>query len=163
MTSPLYSYRLPNANDKPIDFSEFNGKVVIIVNVASYCGFTPQYKELEMLYEKYSDKGLVIIGFPCNQFGNQEPYPDSRIVTFCHKNYGVNFPIMRKVEVNGPYELQLYKWLKSQQPGALGFKGIRWNFEKFIIDRHGKVVKRYLSDITPLTFENVIVELLNQS
>ncbi|KAK6462372.1 peroxiredoxin HYR1 [Scheffersomyces coipomensis] len=160
--SPFYSFQIFDANHNLIDFSILKGKVVIIVNVASYCGFTPQYKELELLFEKYHKQGFIVIGFPCNQFGNQEPYPDSQIITFCQKNYGVNFPIMRKIEINGNFEHKLYTWLKNEKKGVLGFKGIRWNFEKFLIDRNGNVVNRYLSDVTPLTFENDIVKLLKE-
>ncbi|KAK6457630.1 thioredoxin-like protein [Scheffersomyces xylosifermentans] len=160
--SHFYSYRLLTSSNEPVDFSKFKGKVVIVVNVASLCGFTPQYKDFEYLFQKYKDQGLEIIGFPCNQFGHQEPSEDAEIALYCQRNYGVTFPIMKKVIVNGDDEAPIYTWLKNQKRGAVGFKGLRWNFEKFIIDKKGNVVARFLSTATPLDFENYLVKLLKQ-
>ncbi|RLV96234.1 Peroxiredoxin HYR1 [Spathaspora sp. JA1] len=158
--SEFYSFIIPDGNNIPIDFTNFKDKVVIIVNVASLCGYTPQYKELQYLYEKYHEQGLEILGFPCNQFGNQEPNDESHIVSFCQRHFGVSFPIMKKIYVNGEQEHELYSFLKSQKSGVLGFHGVRWNFEKFLIDKQGKVVRRFNSMITPLQFEEYIVTLL---
>lgn len=162
----IYSFKLPDANKKIIEFTQFRNKVLIIVNVATLCGFTPQYKELQYLYEKYNDQGLEIIGFPCNQFGNQEPFNEDDIVQFCQKRFGVTFPIMKKIKVNGEkYDNEvsdLYRYLKNEKPGVLGFKGVRWNFEKFIVNKKGQVVARFNSMIAPLLFEEYIKQLLNE-
>ncbi|HET7682984.1 MAG TPA: glutathione peroxidase [Marmoricola sp.] len=128
--------------------SEYDGKVALVVNTASKCGFTPQYEGLEALYEKYADEGLVVLGFPCNQFGAQEPGSEDEISGFCEKNYGVTFPMFAKVDVNGPDAHPLYDWLRSEQGGLLGEK-IKWNFTKFLIGRDGKVVKRYAPTTAP--------------
>ncbi|EGW35280.1 uncharacterized protein SPAPADRAFT_53580 [Spathaspora passalidarum NRRL Y-27907] len=160
--SQFYSFVIPDGNNNNIDFNQFRNKVVIIVNVASLCGYTPQYKELQQLYEKYHDRGLEILGFPCNQFGNQEPGDESNIASFCQRHFGVTFPIMKKVYVNGDDEHELYTYLKGQVKGVLGFRGVRWNFEKFIVNRDGQTVARFTSIITPLQFETYIVTLLNQ-
>ncbi|ONH70097.1 Peroxiredoxin HYR1 [Cyberlindnera fabianii] len=147
----------------PYEFSQLEGKVVIIVNVASKCGFTPQYTELEELYQKYKDEGLVILGFPCNQFAGQEPGSDSEIQSFCKLNYGVTFPIMKKVDVNGSNADPVFKYLKDQKVtllGKIGFNGIKWNFEKFVITKDGKVDGRYSSLTKPLSLEARIQELL---
>lgn len=141
-------------------FSELKGKVVLIVNVASKCGFTPQYKELEELNKKYAGKDLQILGFPCNQFGGQEPGSSEEIASFCSLNYGVSFPVLGKIDVNGSKEDPVYKFLKSQKSGLLGLNRIKWNFEKFLIDKNGKVVERYSSLTKPLTIAPKIDELL---
>ena len=138
----------------------YKGKVMLVVNVASKCGFTPQYKGLEVLYRKYKDKGLVILGFPCDQFGHQEPGDENEIKNFCSLNYDVSFPLYAKVEVNGNNAHPLYKLLKSEQPGVLGSEGIKWNFTKFLVDRGGKVVKRYGSVDTPEKIDKDVAELL---
>lgn len=158
----IYKFKLLDGNNHIIDFSKFQNKVIIIVNVASYCGFTPQYKELQLLYSKYHSQGLEILGFPCNQFGNQEPLDEEHIVEFTQRKFGILFPIMKKVDVNGDDESELYTYLKSKRLGTLGFRGIKWNFEKFIVDRLGNVVNRFNSMVTPLQFEQYIVALLNQ-
>ncbi|KAG7665298.1 uncharacterized protein J8A68_000985 [[Candida] subhashii] len=158
----IYKFKLLDGNNHIIDFSKFQNKVIIIVNVASYCGFTPQYKELQLLYSKYHSQGLEILGFPCNQFGNQEPLDEEHIVEFTQRKFGISFPIMKKVDVNGDDESELYTYLKSKRSGTLGFRGIKWNFEKFIVDRSGNVVNRFNSMVTPLQFEQYIVALLNQ-
>jgi glutathione peroxidase len=150
---------------KTIDGSEqkldaYKGKVLLVVNVASKCGFTPQYKGLEALYRKYKDKGLVVLGFPCDQFGHQEPGDENEIKNFCSLNYEVSFPLYAKVEVNGDNAHPLYKHLKSEQPGLLGSEGIKWNFTKFLVDRSGKVVKRYGSVDTPEKIDRDVAALL---
>ncbi|CUM66718.1 uncharacterized protein PRCAT00004397001 [Priceomyces carsonii] len=156
----FYQFEVADGHGKQYNLNTLRNKVVVIVNVASLCGFTPQYKELQELYEKYKDNGLVILGFPCNQFGNQEPLEVKNIVKFTKDKFGVTFPIMKKVRVNGENTEALYDYLKTQQPGPLGFKGIRWNFEKFIVNKDGKVVKRFESKTTPSQFEALLRELL---
>ncbi|KAG0665955.1 Glutathione peroxidase 2 [Monosporozyma unispora] len=160
--SQFYDLKAQLGNGKIYDFDQLRGKVVLIVNVASRCGFTPQYKELQYFYEKYGEMGLEILGFPCNQFGNQEPLTDEQISDFTREKFGVTFPILKKIDVNGPDEHPVYHYLKEQKHGVLGFKGIKWNFEKFLIDRNGIVTNRYFSAIPPITFESRIVELLEQ-
>jgi glutathione peroxidase len=125
------------------DLSEFRGKVLLIVNVASRCGFTPQYAGLEALHRKYQDRGFAVLGFPCNQFGAQDPGSNDEIAQFCQLNYGVSFPMMSKVDVNGPSAHPLYKWLTTEAPGLLGSKAIKWNFTKFLVGKDGQVLKRY--------------------
>ena len=128
---------------KSIPLSEFKGKVMLIVNTASQCGFTPQFGGLEALHKTYADKGLVVLGFPCNQFGAQDPGTDGAIAEFCQVNYGVTFPMMGKINVNGPDAHPLYKWLSAEAPGLLGSKAIKWNFTKFLVGKDGQVIKRY--------------------
>lgn len=144
------------------DFSQLKGKVVLIVNVASKCGFTPQYKELQALYEKYKDQGFEIVGFPCNQFGSQEPGSDAEIQEFCQKNYGVSFPIMKKIHVNGDEAHPVYAFLKSSKSGLLGLTRIKWNFEKFLVDSEGVVEERYSSLTKPESLESTIEKLLHK-
>ncbi|KAK9460318.1 thioredoxin-like protein [Lipomyces oligophaga] len=162
MTIPEVFYDLKPADSKgePFDFHSLEGKVVLIVNVASKCGFTPQYKGLEEVYEKYHEQGLEIIGFPCNQFGRQEPGTAEEIASFCTLNYGVKFPVMKKIEVNGDGADPVYQYLKSKKAGILGFRGIKWNFEKFLVDKAGNVVERYSSMSTPETIAADIEKLL---
>jgi glutathione peroxidase len=136
------------------------GKVVLIVNTASKCGFTPQYAGLEALWRKHGARGFEVIGFPCNQFGGQEPGDAAEIAGFCSLNYDVSFPIMAKVEVNGPGAPPLYDWLKAQAPGLLGTRRIKWNFTKFLIGRDGQVVRRYAPTDKPEKFEGDIAALL---
>ena len=136
------------------------GKVLLIVNTASKCGFTPQYAGLEALWRKYGDQGFEVIAFPCNQFGGQEPGSAEDIAGFCSLNYGVSFPVMAKVDVNGPAAPPLYDWLKAQAPGVLGSRGIKWNFTKFLIGRDGKVVRRYAPSDKPARLEGDIEALL---
>ncbi len=145
----VLSHTMPLLNGQPQDLSEYLGKVVLIVNTASKCGFTYQYEGLEKLYEQYKDKGLVILGFPCNQFGKQEPGSESDIGAFCQKNYCVSFPMFSKIEVNGPDSAPLYSDLKEQAPGLMGTKAIKWNFTKFLIGRDGKVLDRYAPTSKP--------------
>ena len=141
--SSIYDFEARQINGKDIALSQFKGKVMLIVNTASKCGFTPQFGGLEELYKSYSGKGLVVLGFPCNQFGSQDPGADGEIAEFCQVNYGVSFPMMGKIDVNGPAAHPLYKWLSSEAPGLLGSKGIKWNFTKFLVGKDGQVIRRY--------------------
>ncbi|MFO7746267.1 MAG: glutathione peroxidase [Orrella sp.] len=136
------------------------GKVLLIVNVASRCGFTSQYSGLQALYTELADQGFAVLGFPCNQFGSQEPGDEATIESFCQTNYGVTFPMFAKVEVNGREAIDLYGWLKSSQPGLLGSEAVKWNFTKFLVDRHGNVVKRYAPNVTPQALRADIEALL---
>ena len=149
MSTEIYSFKTRTLNGEELDFSQFEGKVLLIVNTASFCGFTPQYAGLEQLYRDYAGRGLVVIGFPCNQFGRQEPGEASDIATFCQKNYGVSFPLSEKVEVNGSRAHPVFAYLTEALPGALGTESIKWNFTKFLIDREGKPFRRYGSVETP--------------
>jgi glutathione peroxidase len=141
--STVYDFEARQINGQNVPLSEFTGKVMLIVNTASQCGFTPQFGGLEELHKKYADKGLAVLGFPCNQFGSQDPGNDSEISEFCQVNYGVSFPMMSKIDVNGPAAHPLYKWLSSEAPGLLGSKAIKWNFTKFLVGKDGQVIKRY--------------------
>ena len=142
-------------------FADYRGKVLLIVNTASKCGFTPQYKELEALYQKYKDAGLVVIGFPCDQFAHQEPGTDTEIEQFCQINFGVTFPLMKKIEVNGENEHPLYTFLKAQAGDCFG-RNIKWNFTKFLVSRDGSVIKRYAPATQPMKIEKDIVEMLKK-
>lgn len=155
----IYAFKVKDNKGQDFDFQTMEGKVLLIVNTASKCGFTPQYKELEELYEKYKEQGLVIIGFPCNQFLSQEPGTDEEIASFCSLNYGVSFPLMQKIDVNGSNEAPIYKWLKSKAGGYFG-SGIKWNFTKFLISRDGQKVIRYAPVTSPKSFENEIESFL---
>ncbi len=141
--SSVYDFEALQINGKSVALSEFKGKVLLIVNTASKCGFTPQFGGLEELHKSYTGKGLVVLGFPCNQFGSQDPGADGEIAEFCQVNYGVSFPMMGKIDVNGPAAHPLYKWLSSEAPGLLGSKGIKWNFTKFLVGKDGQVIRRY--------------------
>ncbi|KAK5773713.1 glutathione peroxidase GPX2 PWA37_004997 [Arxiozyma heterogenica] len=158
--SEFYSLTPKDKSGNPYPFSQLEGKVVLIVNVASKCGFTPQYDGLEELYKKYKDQGLVILGFPCNQFGHQEPGTQEEIQEFCRLNYGVTFPIMQKIDVNGDNEDPVYRYLKSQKAGMFGLTRIKWNFEKFLIDKKGNVIERFSSLTKPVSLDSKIAELL---
>ena len=142
-TATVYDFSARQIDGKDIALSEFKGKVILIVNTASKCGFTPQFGGLEELHKSYAGKGLAVLGFPCNQFGSQDPGSDSEIAGFCQLNYGVSFPMMGKIDVNGPQAHPLYKWLSAEAPGLLGSKAIKWNFTKFLIGKDGQVIKRY--------------------
>jgi glutathione peroxidase len=137
------------ADGSPADLSAHKGKVLLVVNVASKCGFTPQYEGLEALQRKYTDRGFTVVGFPCNQFGAQEPGDAEEIASFCKLTYDVSFPLMGKIDVNGPRAAPIYQHLKKEAPGLLGSEGIKWNFTKFLVDRSGKVVKRYAPQTKP--------------
>lgn len=149
MASSLYEFKVKNAAGQDVDLSQYKGKVVLVVNVASKCGFTPQYDGLEALYKKYESKGLVVLGFPSNQFGAQEPGSNDEIQQFCRMNYGVTFPVMAKVDVNGDSSAPVYNFLKSSAPGLLGTEGIKWNFTKFLIGKEGQVLQRYAPQTKP--------------
>ncbi|CAO1627981.1 unnamed protein product [Sympodiomycopsis kandeliae] len=144
------------------DFTTLKGKVVLIFNSASKCGFTEQLAGLEELYQKYKDQGLVVLGFPCNQFAGQEPENDEGIGAFCQKNYGCSFPFMTKSDVNGANTNDVFKYLKSEKSGLLGTSGIKWNFTKFLVDKNGKVVERYAPTTKPKDMANTIEKLLQQ-
>ncbi len=142
------------------DLSEFAGKVLLIVNVASKCGFTPQYTGLEELHRRYGERGFAVLGFPCNQFGAQEPGDAAEIANFCSLTYDVTFPVFGKIDVNGANAAPLYRWLKKQAPGLFGTEGIKWNFTKFLIDREGNVVERYAPQTKPEDIAADIEKLL---
>ena len=139
----IADFKVKKPNGEMLDLSDKQGKVLLVVNTASKCGFTPQYDGLEKLWKDYGDKGFEVLAFPCNQFGGQEPGTADEIESFCKVNFGVSFPLMAKIEVNGDGADPLYQWLKAEAPGVLGTKGIKWNFTKFLIGRDGKVVRRY--------------------
>ena len=157
----FYDYKATKMNGAEVSMSDYKGQVVIVVNTASKCGFTPQFDGLEELYKKYKDKGLVILGFPCNQFASQDPGENNEIHEFCRLNYGVTFPMFQKIDVNGDNEHPLYTFLKSEQKGTLSSK-IKWNFTKFLIDREGNVVGRYAPTFAPEKMEKDIVALLGE-
>lgn len=160
MAKNIYEFNAVLANKKEISLEEYQDKVVLVVNTASKCGFTPQYDGLEKIYQKYKDKGLVILAFPCNQFGFQEPNNEEQIQEFCKVNFGVTFPIFTKIDVNGSGAHPLYGFLKESLPGLLGFELIKWNFTKFLIDRNGVPVKRYAPNTEPKDLETDIEKLL---
>ncbi|WP_156842383.1 glutathione peroxidase [Novosphingobium aquimarinum] len=153
-------YTVARPDGTPLDLSEKAGKVLLIVNTASKCGFTPQYEGLEALWRKYRDRGFEILAFPCNQFGHQEPGTAEEIASFCDANFGVTFPLLAKIEVNGAGADPLYRWLKSEAPGLLGSKAVKWNFTKFLVDREGRVVRRYAPTDKPASLEQDIEKLL---
>jgi glutathione peroxidase len=156
----LYDITVDDIKGKPVKLSKYKDKVLLIVNTASECGFTPQYKGLEALYEKFHGRGLEVLGFPCNQFGEQEPGDESAIAQFCEVNYGVTFPMFAKVDVNGDDASPLFKHLKSAKKGILGSEAIKWNFTKFLVDRKGNVVERYAPKTEPKELENDVRTLL---
>jgi glutathione peroxidase len=158
--SNLYDIEVVTLDGQKKDLHDIEGKVALFVNVASQCGFTPQYTGLEKLYEKYADQGLVVLGFPCNQFGAQEPGSEEEIAGFCQKNYGVSFPMHSKIEVNGPNTHPVFDYLKGEKKGLMGTEGIKWNFTKFLVDRNGKVVKRYAPTTKPESIAGDIEKLL---
>jgi len=155
-----YDFEAKALTGEPRPLKEFTGKVLLVVNTASKCGYTPQFDGLEKLFEKYHDQGLEVLGFPCNQFGSQDPGSAEEIGAFCQKNYGVSFPMFEKIEVNGDGAHPLYQWLKKTAPGVLGTAGIKWNFTKFLIDRSGQVKERFAPMTTPADIEKSIVKLL---
>ena len=145
----VYDFDAQSINGKPVALKQFKGKVLLIVNTASACGFTPQFGGLEKLHESYADQGLVVLGFPSNQFGAQDPGSNDEIASFCQLNYGVSFPMMAKIDVNGAQAAPLYQWLSQEAPGLLGSKAIKWNFTKFLVGRDGRVIRRYAPMDTP--------------
>ena len=155
----IYDFKALNNKGSEVDFADFKGKVLLIVNTASKCGFTPQYDGLEALWKKYKDQGLVVIGFPCDQFAHQEPGSDAEIAEFCRLNHGVTFPLMSKIEVNGEGAHPIYKYLKSETKGLLG-GAIKWNFTKFLISRDGTKIERFAPMAKPESLEDKIKALL---
>ena len=139
----VYDFEARQIDGRDMTLSQFRGKAMLIVNTASQCGFTPQFGGLEELHKAYAEKGLVVLGFPCNQFGAQDPGSDGEIASFCQVNYGVSFPMMSRIDVNGQAAHPLYQWLSGEAPGLLGSKSIKWNFTKFLVGKDGRVIKRY--------------------
>jgi glutathione peroxidase len=156
----VYDFEAQTIDGRTVTLSDYRGKVLLIVNTASACGFTPQFAGLEKLHQEFAGQGLVLLGFPCNQFGSQDPGSNEEIGTFCQKNYGVSFPMMAKTEVNGAQAHPLYQWLKAQAPGMLGSEGIKWNFTKFLVGKDGVSVTRYGSIDTPASVSKDIATAL---
>ena len=156
----VYDFKARKIDGQEITLASYSGKVLLIVNVASKCGFTPQYRGLEELHEKFEKQGFEVLGFPCNQFGSQEPGSEADIQSFCDLQYGVRFPLFSKIDVNGPSTHPLYEFLKKTRPGFLGTKRIKWNFTKFLIDRSGRPVKRYSPQTNPAAIEKDIQNAL---
>jgi len=152
----VYDFEAVSIQGKLAHLSTQRGKVLLIVNTASECGFTPQFAGLEELWKAYADKGLVVVGFPSNQFGGQDPGANDQIESFCQLNYGVSFPMMAKVDVNGTHAHPLWKWLTEEAPGLLGSRSVKWNFTKFLVGRDGKVIKRYAPTDTPASLKKDI-------
>lgn len=155
----IYDFTVLNTKKEPVSMAEYKGKVLLVVNTATGCGFTPQYEGLESLYKKYKDQGFVVLDFPCNQFANQAPGTEDEIVSFCQMKYNVSFPQFAKIKVNGDEAAAIYKWLKEQKGGFFS-KAIKWNFTKFLVDREGKVIERYAPTTKPEKIEKDILKLL---
>ena len=149
MPQDIYDFEVQQMDGRQVSLSKYRDQVLLIVNTASACGFTPQFAGLEELHRQYGPKGLAVLGFPCNQFGGQDPGSNEEIASFCQLNYGVSFPMMAKIDVNGPQASPLYQWLASEAPGLLGSKAIKWNFTKFLVGRDGQVLARYAPTDTP--------------
>ena len=162
MTS-VYDFEALQINGKPVALSQFKDKVMLIVNTASACGFTPQFGGLEELHKTYGGKGLVVLGFPCNQFASQDKGSNDEIAEFCQINYGVSFPMMAKIDVNGSNAHPLYQWMSKEAPGLLGSKAIKWNFTKFLVGKDGTVLKRYAPTDTPTSLAHDIEKALAES
>ena len=160
MAASVHEFTLPNIDGSEQSLSAYRGKVLLLVNVASRCGLTPQYKGLEALYQQSRDRGLEVLGFPCNQFGAQEPGTADQIQEFCQLNYGVKFPMFGKIDVNGSGAHPLFKFLTSEKPGILGIEAIKWNFTKFLVDKNGNPVKRYAPNTEPKDIAAEIEKLL---
>ncbi|SAK58976.1 glutathione peroxidase [Caballeronia temeraria] len=156
----IYGFSAETLDGATVSLDTYRDKVLLIVNTASECGFTPQYKGLQEVYQQYAARGFAVLGFPCNQFGKQEPGDAEQIGAFCEKNYGVTFPMFAKIEVNGSNAHPLYKYLKDKEPGLLGIEAIKWNFTKFLVDRQGKVIKRYGPQTKPESITGDIEKLL---
>ncbi len=159
-TQLLYDFSVETIHHEKTTLASYKGKVLLVVNTASGCGFTPQFEGLEKLYKSYKTKGLVVLGFPCNQFAGQEPLDEKGIENFCRVNYGVSFPMFAKIEVNGANTHPLYKYLKQSATGILGSEAIKWNFTKFLVDKNGKVFKRYAPSTSPEAIASDIEKLL---
>lgn len=149
MSNSIYDFQVTRNNGEKASMSEYKGKVLLVVNTASKCGFTPQYEGLQAIYEKYQEQGFEVLGFPCDQFGHQEPGTDEEIQEFCTLNFNVKFPMFKKIDVNGDNADPLYSYLKTEAPGLLGSKSIKWNFTKFLVGRDGNVIERYGSQTKP--------------
>jgi glutathione peroxidase len=160
MKKSFFEFKVQDSKSHEYDLIQHKGKVVLAVNVASKCGFTPQYKGLEKLYQDFKNDQFIILGFPCNQFGGQEPGSDSEIQSFCELNYGVTFPVLAKIEVNGDNTAEVFKHLKKEAPGLLGTQMIKWNFTKFLINKKGEVIKRYSPNTDPLEISEDIKKAL---
>ena len=158
----VLDFKADSIGGAPVDLAQYKGKVLLIVNTASNCGFTPQYKGLEAVYQQLKDKGVEVLGFPCNQFGAQEPGTADEIGAFCEKNYGVTFPLFAKIDVNGDHTHPLFAHLKNEAPGLLGSKAIKWNFTKFLVKKDGSVFKRYAPATAPEELMGDIEKLLAQ-
>jgi glutathione peroxidase len=158
----VFDFQATSLDGKPVDLGQYRGKVLLIVNTASKCGFTPQYQGLETLYRELHPRGLEVLGFPCNQFGGQEPGSEAEIGAFCEKNYGVNFPLFAKVDVNGDAAHPLFQHLKQAAPGVLGTEGIKWNFTKFLVGRDGAVLHRYAPQTKPEDIAGDVEKALQQ-
>ena len=158
--SSVYDFEAQQIDGQTVPLKQFAGKVLLIVNTASACGFTPQFAGLEALHQSHGARSLVVLGFPCNQFGHQDPGSDEQIASFCQLNYGVSFPMMRKIEVNGAHAHPLYRWLCSEAPGLLGSKMIKWNFTKFLLGRDGRVIRRYAPQDAPAKLTGDIEQAL---
>ncbi|MGI5310071.1 glutathione peroxidase [Rheinheimera sp. WS51] len=156
----IHQFTVNDGHGNSLDLSQFTNKVLLIINTASECGFTSQYAELEKLHQEYQDKGLVILAFPCNQFGKQEPNSNTEIQQFCQRNYGVSFAVMAKIDVNGPNAAPLFDYLKRQAPGVLFTRAIKWNFTKFLVNKQGDVIKRYAPRTKPSSITKAIEQLL---
>lgn len=149
MATTAHDFEVLSIKGRSVPLSAYAGRVLLIVNTASACGFTPQFAGLQALHERYAERGLVVLGFPCNQFGHQDPGSNEEIAGFCQRNYGVDFPMMSKIDVNGTHAAPLYRWLTAQAPGLLGTKAIKWNFTKFLVGRDGRVIRRYAPQDKP--------------
>jgi glutathione peroxidase len=157
MSAPrLHDFEARTIDGRTLRLRELDGRVVLVVNTASECGFTPQFEGLEALWQRFRDRGFTVIGFPSNEFGGQDPGSDEQIASFCQRNYGVSFPMMAKTEVNGSNAHPLYQWLKQQAPGLLGTQAIKWNFTKFLVGRDGRVIRRYAPTDSPASIEKDI-------
>jgi glutathione peroxidase len=161
MENSIYDFTVLNAGGEELPMENYRGKVLLIINTASKCGFTPQYEGLQKLYEAYGDKGLEILAFPCNQFMNQEPLSDKEIAEFCSLNYQVTFPVLKKIDVNGKNTAPLFRFLKKKLPGALGIQSVKWNFTKFLVDKNGKPVKRFAPATEPEKLRSYLENLLS--
>jgi glutathione peroxidase len=159
MSRTIYDFKVNDINGQEVPLSQFKGKILLIVNVASKCGFTPQYKGLEELYKEFGE-AVVVLGFPCNQFGHQEPGNAEEIKSFCSLSYNVTFPMFEKIDVNGPKAHPLYSFLKEEKPGLLGSEAIKWNFTKFLVDKNGEVVKRYAPTDEPAKIKKDLAQYL---
>ena len=158
----IHDFQANSLDGRPIDLAQYKGKVLLIVNTASACGFTPQYRGLEALYRQFQQRGLVVLGFPCNQFRHQEPASNEEIGAFCEKNFGVSFPLFAKIDVNGRHAHPLFAQLKQAAPGILGTQAIKWNFTKFLVRKDGSVYRRYATTVKPATLANDIEKLLQE-